>query len=287
MQEEVKNILESSMHDIVIDAIKEVDIRGIMIKQIESVTESIARDMFSSYGDFQKELKEKLRKEISFNIDTISVPEFGKLAIDTVQAEISKIENEEKEKLQKSLTVRLATLLGTKSNSLILKDLTDVFIMNVYEEHIKYKIEDACTEHSISCANDVQELIEYYTDHEFNFILQERSRNWGADWKSYNVVLILEYKYKNKTQYEITLNVDRERDDEQKETYLDDDTWRSTSKNLYKVKDLYINGRSVLSEGTIYLKGLREEVEQILGGCLLNETLINANELYLFEIDND
>ncbi len=283
---EVESILENTMHDIIIDAIKEVDIKGIMVKQITDITQNIARDIFSNYGDFQKELKEKIAKELSFNIDTISVPEFGKLAIDSVQAELLKIEEKESQNLQKQLTSRLANLLGTKDTPILLKDLCDKFAMSVYEEHVKYKL-NSCQDYDVTDLESLNELIENNSDHELEFTIQERQRNWGSEWKAYSVAMLFEYKYKDKIVYAINLIVDRQRDTETNESHWDDDRWRSTSKNLYIIKDVEINGKSITTDGSIYLKGLREDVEQLVGGCLLNETLVDANNLYYFEIDQD
>jgi len=287
MKEDIKNILEESMHDVIIDAIKDVDIKGIMKKQIELVTEGIARDMFSSYGDFQKELQEKIKKEVSFNIDNLSVPNFGQLAIDSIQAELKKVESDEMVKFEKGVANRIASLFGTNNETLTLDKLQNAFGYAMYQEHLEYEF-DGCQFNDLNFES-LDELIEEISNrglnYEFVFTLQERDRNWGSDWDAVTTHIIMEFKKDDKIINAINLHISRE--SQKGESYRTYSRYNPHSENIYKVIGVEINGKNIMKDGTIILTQLNNEAEQLTSSMLLNSTLLDCTNLFDFEIDND
>lgn len=97
----------------------------------------------------------------------------------------------------------------------------------------------------------------------------------------------MEYKKDSKIIYAINIHVNRELDNSNNEKYNNHDYYNSNHDNLYKVVGVEINGKSVSSDGTIYLKNLNNNAEQIITSALLNGTMIHANKLSNFEIYND
>ena len=290
MNEETKNILEESMKDIVLEAVKEVDIKGIMTAQIKSVTESIARDMFCNYGDFRKELETKLKKEITFNIDNISVPNFGEIAIDTVKAELSNMELENKEDIEKRTSQRLSELLGNGKENITCTYIEDSFAKIIYKE-LEYKMDDNCRcgdEPSINTFGDLLDLAEYnLSDFEMTSTLEQKSRNWGADWNACNTDLVLNVKYKDANIYNIALKLDRVRDKEAGEDFKDDDYFVEDRKNIYTIISVEVNGESLHKDGTIYLKKASTKLEQMLLTSYLNGVKIDMNIKEHTEIEED
>jgi len=290
MKSEVKNILENTMKDIVLEAVKEVDVKGIMINQVKSVTESIARDIFSNYGDFSKELEKKLKKEISFNIDRISVPNFGEIAIGTVKAELHNIEIEQKEKLEKRTSKRLRQLLGNGKENITCTEIENMFAQVIYSK-IEYYLNDDCScgdRPSVSTFEDLKEIGEYYlNDFEITSTLEEKSMNWSASWNACTSHLILQAKYNGKIIYNISIHLDRQRDKEAGEDYTDDDYFMDGRKNIYKILSVEVNGKRFEEDGTVFLTRASNNLEQILLSSYLNGVKLDMNIKNYTEIESD
>lgn len=296
MEKEVKNILEDSMKQVVLDAVKDVDIKGIMTEQIKNTTEKIARDMFGSYGDFQKELEAKLKEEITFNINKLSVPNFGQIAVDTVSSTLAKLEIEEKDKIVKDTERRLQNFLGTHKEPVTLTQIENLFGEYCYKEYI----EDSC-----SCDNgddrfnsaylsDVLEYIEYNEEeNEFQFTLLERE--WTGSSLSNHCVTHLNMLFIGKSysgssnpakeQYSISIHINRDKNDD--ESYANDDFWKKDKRNCYKILGIDINGRNVSDGGTVLINSLENELEEVLVGAMMNGMFIDATKLSNFEIEQE
>lgn len=290
MEDKVQNILSMSMEKIVKDAILEIDIKGIMVKQIQKVTENIASNMFSEYSEFSKLLEAKVKSEISFNIDKISVPDFGRIAIASVEAELKNIEMKESEKFAKIISRRLNNLLLVKdSDRLTSNDLIETFAADCYENHLTDEIDSCqCDFREPEDYSDILELMEYQLDgYSFEFYLMERSRNWGSDWKACTSHLIMELHKDSKIVTAINLQVDREK--QKDEDWEDGDYYKSGSDkiNTYKIVGVEVDGKLVNKEGTFLIRSIRGDAAQKMTSALLNDVIIDCTDLSGFEIDSD
>ncbi len=297
MEDKVKNILEESMKDIVLDAVKKVDIQGIMQKEIESTVRSIAHDIFREYGDFGKELQEKLKKEMSFNVSTISVPNFGSIAVDTVSAELSKFEHEEADKIRKSTEQRLKAFLGKYDEKVTLKEIEDLFGAFVYEEYLKDDCSCEMRDFNPEYFDNVREFLEYNSDYsEIKLIMHERETTWSSISNTYITHLNMSYEGKDltnsfddksKERYSISLHIGRQRNKDEK--YEDDkQCWLYKKDNHYSIIGMEINGQSIERErGTLMLDRLVNPHEQLLASVFMNNRLIDASSLSNFEIEQE
>ncbi len=290
MEEKVQNILETSMEDIVKDAITKVDIEGIFIKQINQVVERIASDMFSSYGPFKESLDTKLKEAIDININKISVPEFGNLAVSIIDAEFAKIERKEEQRLGQMITKRIAELTNTDSGTLKLLELQDIYYQVMFEEFVKYRMECSCDsdfnpDDRDDVINYMQSLSEHSSEYECSLTFIEKSMNWGSDWKACSTNLNMAFKRDDKIQYELIVKLDRVRQKDEK--YNDDDYWRNSADNHYKITDVLINGKSINDGGSIYLNGLDYKLEEKFAAMFLNGALLDCNDLEEFEHESD
>lgn len=288
MNRQITDILEQSMKEVVLEAVAEVNIKEIMAEQIKSVVESTARSMFSNYGEFSQQLETKLKGELQFNIDSISVPEFGELAISTVKAELAAIESEQAKQISLKAEERLRNFLGTHNKPIVLSELVDVFATEAWEDHIKYG------DYSCSCdsfeprgADDLSEyLASNDSEYELAYILHERASHFSS-WDSCTTHLILKLTKGTKPVHEISLHLNRERDEVNKETYENDDFYNSKHSNFYKIIGVEINGKSVSDSetSTIHLDRTNDRTTKQVLGCFMNKQLINANELGFVELE--
>jgi len=290
MEEKVSSILESSMEDIVKEAITKVDIEGIFVKQINHVVERIANDMFSSYGPFKDSLDKKLKEAIDINIDKISVPEFGNIAVSLIDAEFSKIERKEEKRLGQMITKRITELTNTDSSTLKLGEIQKIYYKVMFDEFIKHTIDCSCetdfnSDDEGNVLDYMLELSEYNTEFECNLTFVEKSMNWGSDWKACSTNIGMSFMRGSKIQYELIVKLDRVRQKDEK--YNDDDYWREGVDNHYKITDVLINGKSVNDGGSIYLKGLDYELEEKFASMFLNGALLDCNNLEEFEHESD
>ncbi len=276
MKKEVKDILENSMKDIVLEAVKEVDIKGIMTKQIQEVTQNIARDMFGNYGEFRKELEAKLKDDLKFNIDKLKVPDFGNLAIETVIAEIKKVEYDEKDRVAKETEKRLREILGAHKDPVTLKTLQNTFALSMWKEHIKDSF-DSCSCEEYDEPQDLEEIIERLNDENpFEFLLSERE--WGTYGRYCTTHLYLKFEYE-KYKHHIEVHIDRKRD-----VSNEDDFYIAEEKNIYKILGISIDGKSIKDNGFIALDSIREKTQETLVSRMINGALIDANDLAAFEL---
>lgn len=290
MNEKIENIMESTLENIVKDAILKVNIEEIMIKQVEKVVEQIASDMFSNWGPFKDSLEKKFRKDIDINIDKITVPEFGNLAAHLIEAEFAKVERQEEKRLGKLITKRIAELTRTDNDPIKLLEIQNVFYVVMFDEFIKHTLDCSCEidfnpDDRDNIIDYMEEIKEYNSDFDYELTFIEKSMNWGSDWKACHTNLHICFKRKEKIVYELIVKIDRVR--QEGETYNDDDYWRSGADNFYKVTDVFVNGKSINSDGSIYLNGLDYELEEKFAGMFLNGALLDCNNLANFEHDVD
>ena len=290
MEDGVKNILESSMEDIVKNAITKVDIEGIFKKQIEHVVSTIAHDMFSVYGPFKESLDKKLKSEIDINIDKISIPEFGNIAVHIIESEFEKIERKEEKRLGQLITKRITELTNTDKSTLKLKDLQDIYYKVMFDEFVKHTLDCSCDmnfnpDDDEDVINYMYNLGEYNSTFNCTLSFVEKSMNWGSDWKACSTNLNLSFSRDGKIQYELIVKLDRVRQEGEK--YNDDDYHRSGADNYYKITDVLINGKSVNQGGSIYLNGLDYELEEKFASMFLNGALLDCNDLEEFEHESD
>lgn len=296
MKDEVKDILENSMKDIVLDAIKKVDIESIMKSEIESTVKGLARDMFREYGDFGKELKEKLSKEISFNIDAISVPNFGRIAIDTVSAELTKFEHEEADKIRIATENRLKEFLGKHDEKVTLETIEDLFGRFIYDEFLKDDCSCEMQDFDADRFSNVQEYLEYTNGYdEIKLTIHERETTYSSMSNSVITHLKLEYDGKDHTntfddkskdRYSLSIHIHRKENDGEK--WQDKSDWKNDKDNFYSILSMEINGRSVEADGgTIILSRLNEPHEQLLASIFVGDRLLDASKLSHFELERE
>jgi len=290
MEKKVSSILESSMEDIVKEAITKVDIEEIFVKQIRHVVDRIATDMFSTYGPFKDSLDKKLKEAIDINIDKISVPEFGNLAVSLIDAEFAKIERKEEKRLGQMITKRITELTNTDSSTLKLGELQKIYYKVMFDEFIKHTMDCSCDNEFNPDDEDevvdyMQSLGEYNSDFTCSLTFVEKSMNWGSDWKACSTNIGMAFEKGGKVQYELIVKLDRVRQKDEK--YNDDDYWRESADNHYKITDVLINGKSINEGGSIYLSGLDYELEEKFASMFLNGALLDCNDLEEFEHECD
>jgi len=276
----MKEMLQSTIQEVVIETIKEVDIKSIIKDEIEKTTKRVADDLFGNYGDFRKQLEEKLKGELLFNINKLTVPDFGNFAIETVVSEIKKIEHEEKDRVAKETEKRLRELLGTHKEAIALKELQDVFAVSMYDEHIKDTLDTCYAEHQREPESlyDVLEILQDENPFELSLVEKE----WGTYGKYCMTHIYMKFSHE-KDEHHIELHVSRERDIKK----TDDDFYQENEKNLYKILGISINGKSVNSEGFVALDMITEPTEEKLVSRFINGAMIDATDLADFELESE
>ena len=286
MNEEIKNILECSMKDVVLEAVAGADIKGIMANQIKEVTNSIARDMFGNYGDFRKELEKKLQKEVAFNLDRLSVPNFGEIAVDAIQAELGLIELENKADIQLKATQKLRNFLGSNKETITCLDLENEFATFLKDE-LSDEFDCSSAMEEIQGLDELNNSTEYMSSEvEITSVLTEKTSQYSS-WKSCTTHLIFSCKKDDECLYEVSMHLNRQRDEEAGETYSDDDYFVEDRKNLYSIIGIQINGRSIDESGTLFLKTIRNELEQMALNSFINGVKIDMNKRSLTEIEEE
>lgn len=287
MKSETTKMLAQTMKDVIGDAMLEVDVKGIMIEHIEKTTKSIVGDMFGTYSDFSKSLEKKLAEDIDFNIKKISVPNFGQIAIDSVVAELSKAEVAEKEKIEKEVIKSITNFIGSKGEAVTLKMLADAFGADMWHYYIEDDL-DSCHCEGDGIDNEdidnVLEFLEYHDDYTFEFVIEEKTHDYST-WSSTHTHINMIFTKKGEVSHVISMYVSREKDENKKETWDNHDAYNASHNNLYKILSVDINGKPINNEGTVVLPELRKDADQKVAGCFLNGTLIDANELGVFEVE--
>ena len=286
MKNKTEKILEQTMRDVIGDAMLEVDVKGIMVAHIEKTTKSIVGDMFGAYSDFSKSLKKKLADDIDFNIKKISVPNFGQIAIDSVVAELYKAEVAEKEKIEKEVIKSITNFIGSKGEAVTLKMLADAFGADMWHYYISDDLDSCrCDNDSVDSEDidSVLEFLEYHDDYTFEFVIEEKTNDYST-WSSTHTHINMIFTKKGEVAHAISMFVARKRDDSNNETWDNHDKYNASHNNLYKIISVNINGKPINSEGTVVLSELRKNTDQKVAGCFLNGTLIDANELAVFEV---
>lgn len=203
--------------------------------------------------------------------------------------ELGKIELENKSEIQLKATQRLRRMLGHGKENITCKDIENNFAVAIYEE-LKYSFDScSCDEfREPETFSDLVELAEHQlNDFEITSTLEQKSRNWGSDWNSCTSHLVLNAKHKGKIIYNISLHIDRQRDEEANETYKDDDYYLDGRKNIYKILGVEVNGKNLQDDGTIFLDKLSNKLEEILLGSYINGVSIDMNVMENTEIESD
>lgn len=284
MNEAVQDILENSLKEIVIESIKEVDIKGIFAKQINSVVDSIARDMFREYGDFGKLLKEKLNEEVTFNLREITVPQFGHIAAEIVKGTLEKVEIDEKEKIEKMIVHNINEYLGTKKESLKAKDLVELFYKYVYEEE-QYSFDCSCGGEP-SDSQDFFDLFDAYNiETKLQLLETDDTYKWSYSKEGdCNAHLIFEYEKDRKTKYGLKLRINRIQDDND-DKKKSDDFWRRESPNKYRVQSIKSSSYTIDNTGLVKYSDLENDLERILMGAFHNELILDLSDLDHIELE--
>lgn len=91
MNTEINETLNKSIRDTVLAQINPDVIKEVIDEQLKNVIDDIARDIFGGYhSEFRKTLKEVIVEECKVNLKQIKIPDFNRLALDTIQAEFQK-----------------------------------------------------------------------------------------------------------------------------------------------------------------------------------------------------
>jgi len=282
-KEAVQNILEESIKDIVIDGIKKVDIQGIFNTQIESVVKEVARDMFSSYGDFSKSLNEKLKNEIEFNINSVNLPQFGAIATEIVKSNLQGIEKAHKEELEKKIKKEIDIFLGVTKEPATTNKLLELFYENAYEES---KYDNCSCDEEPRDLDDFMQYFEYNSNRTFEFTLHERDTDYHFETGGCVTHLNL-FTEKDGDKYGISLHINRRKDEERDDKSISDDKWRKTSNNLYSIITMEVNGKYLTREGVIVYNDLNNDLEKLLVGIYQNNALLDLSNLDGVEMEEE
>lgn len=284
MNTEIQNILENSLKEIVIESIKEVDIKGIFAKQINSVVDSIARDMFREYSDFGKLLKEKLNEEITFNLREIKVPQFGHIAAEIVKGTLEKVEIDEKEKIEKLIVHNINEYLGTKKESLKAKDLAQLFCEYVYnEEH--YSFDYSCGDEPRDAGDFFEAFDHYNIETKLQLLETDDTYKWSYSKKGdCNTHLVFEYEKDRKTKYGLNLRINRIKDDNDDKNESDD-FWRKESPNKYRIMSIKSSLYTIDGTGLVKYSNLESELERVLMGAFHNDIVLDLSDLDYIELE--
>lgn len=284
MNEAVQDILENSLKEIVIESIKEVDIKGIFAKQINSVIDSIARDMFREYGDFGKLLKEKLNEEVTFNLREIKVPQFGHIAAEIVKGTLEKIEIDEKEKIEKLIVHNINEYLGTKKDSIKAKDLVQLFCEYVYhEEH--YSFDCSCGDEPRDSGDFFEAFDHYNIETKLQLLETDDKYKWSYSKEGdCNVHLVFEYEKDRKTKYGLNLSIYRIQDDND-DKKKSDNFWRKESPNKYRIVSIKSSSYTIDREGMVKYSDLENDLERILMGAFHNSVILDLSDLDHIELE--
>ena len=279
----MNDLLKSTIEELAIKSIKEIDIESIVKdKMAESVRRTVD-NLFGSYSEFQKGVESKIKKDLQINLDALTIPDFGNLAIETVVSEIKKVEIEEQERVTKETEKRLREVFGASKEMITLKELEDTFIMSMWEEHIKDMMDDGCYCGDKDIPRDGEEVLEILDSNgeygSFEFTLTENE--WGTYGTYCTSHLYLKFDLKNTKQI-IEIHTSRK-----KGTGERSDFYNEKELNHYSILGISVNGKSMKKEGFISLKDVREDTEQKLVSRFINDSLIDCSELSNFELVED
>ncbi len=153
--------LNKTIEQAIVEAINPEAIVQIFQKQIQSTTESIARDMFSQWNtDFSKQLKEVMGEQLKINLSTISFQEYNhnlKVMIE------NQLKNEIRETQLKMVQEVVDSIMLLSPKTIKLSEIEKVWVKYWLEEH-----RDSC-----SCYDGDEDDYFEYNDAEFFF---------GVDW---------------------------------------------------------------------------------------------------------
>lgn len=280
MEKEIENLLESSIKEVALNSIKDIDIKSIFIRQIEEVTVSIARDMFSSYGDFSKLLKNKLKKELDFSVNQIKVPQFGKLTLDTITSNLKKYEIEHIEKATKEAEETIRKILGLRKDPVSASFIEDEFLKIVFErcfdqgdiEHMEY---------------DKDSTAEHFSDNiEMNFIDKEWGR--GAWYSSHLTICLEPDKNSGIDELKIDLHLSKEKNDKgSSDKYVEYYKNNDKIPQLYSILSIKIDGEDIARNSTnaINIDGANTELAKTLLSVFVNGSTIDLTKLDYIDYD--
>lgn len=153
--------LNKTIQQAIVEAINPEAIVSIFQKQIQSTTESIARDMFSQWNtDFSKQLKEIMSEQLKINLSGISFAEYNhniKVAI----------ENQLKNEIRDTQLKMVQDVV----DSIMLLSPKTIKLSEIEKEWVKYWLE----EHSDSCSCYDGDDDDYFEHNSVEFF-------FGVDW---------------------------------------------------------------------------------------------------------
>lgn len=280
----MKEMLKNTIEETVIEAMQEVDIRAIIKAQVEHTTKRIANDIFGEYGDFKKEMQEHLKNTLTFNISKLSVPDFSAFAIETVRAELVKIQHEEKERIERKVLKNINELLGTHREPITLVELQDTFALEMYENFIKDKIHDGCQcedyyePENLYDVNDASEFLPCM------FELKISEREWGTYGRYCTTHLLLSFKEERGDKgggIDISVHISRQHENNE----TDGDFYKKSAKNLYKILGVTVDGKDIKQDGLLLLQNIKSETVQAIVSRFINGAFIDATDIGAFELE--
>lgn len=282
MNDKIKEGLDLTIQEIALESIDKDMVKDIIVKQMQSAVNDVARDIYSSYGsEFKETIKSHIVEQVKLNIGAIQLTDLGKATLDIIKSEFEKIEIENKERvLQETLkTIRDLTI---DNNEVQVSDIQDAFVKYVVAKHYDDMDDgyDYC-----SCDSDYKkfedietykELIDELYDRECEYSIETElhEREWGTYGTYYTTHLNINFLKNGSPIETLSLHISKEKD------YQTDynDNFQHDKENIYKLLSIDYSGGAVIEDGKIPTKNL-DPVKKFLASIYLNETPINIKSL--------
>lgn len=288
--EEIKEVLNQTIQETVLAQIDPEIIKDVINKQLVRTIENVASEIFGGYhSDFKETLKGVILEECKINLQTFKIPDFNRLALDTIQNEFKKYEIENKEKILKD-ALETITVLTRDVEEISLKELQNTFAQEIIVEFESDLFEDdSCRcdgeqDKPITYA-ELQEYLYDHTDYSIETILHQRE--WGTFGRYCSTNLKINFLNGTDIKSHINMSIRRKISEVNNESHSDDYCfYNAEHTNIYSVSDIEFNKEKLVKEGHVVLNKLNG-FEKYLTSLEINKVKINMNPCFDLEIEDE
>jgi hypothetical protein len=252
------------LEEILASALSKVNVEEIFSKQIENTVERLASELLSSHGEFGTIIKDKLKKDLEFDVNAISVPQFSSLAINAVESTLKQVEMKEKEKIEKDIENQILSYVGAKDVAITEDAIVEKFLQYIHSEFM----DSSCScDDAPSGAKEYYDYVTHYLDDDVLMEVTEQEYTFGA---------IAHLKLTAKD-YTLEAHISREDTGDEKRDSNLKGRFKKGSENKYRI--LGINSTAGMSVGgrgdASKLSSLENDLERMLYTVYMSDRLID------------
>lgn len=278
MNQEIKESLNQTIQEIALEAIDKDMVKEIIVKQMQSAVNDVARDIYCSYkSEFQETLKSHILEQVKINVGAIQLTDLRKATLDLIKSEFEKIEIENKERVLEE-TLKTIREITYNNQEVKVSNIQDAFVKYIIAKHSDDMDEGfdycSCDDYNVKKLEDIEtykELVDkfYDVDSDYSIKTELHEREWGSHGTYYSTHLNI-YFLENGSKIE-SLSLHIGRVGLLEESYDD-------NKSPYKLLGIDFSGGEVIEDGKIPTRDL-DPVKKFLASLYLNKTPININSL--------